>query len=274
MSNALSDWERYLTIERGLKPSSRRLYLRVLEDVRDEVGDPVTLEEEDLRAWLRQRGGKPGTVGNRISALQSFYGFLVKSRVRRDNPSAALERPRGPERHPDPVDDLDDLLPKLDEVDRKANASGASSRRVGETRDMAIFLAETGMRIGEAVKCDWPTPCPPEIAVEGRGHQETTVSVSEKARAAWDRLGGTWPCGARASQRRFEKVDVHPHQFRHWYLINVQGTGQKPAPRPRASPPIAGSIEALASRFSEEDLEAVIAFLHELLEIRRSASAR
>lgn len=272
MSDSIERWLSYLTIEKGLLPNTRRLYLRVLDDVRRDVGDPENLSTDDLRRWLHRRGGSASSISNRISALRSFYRYLVKAGARIDDPTLPLEPPAKPPRERDPVEDLSEALQRLDEEDVKANGKGGLPRRLGETRDMAVFLAETGMRISEAVACDWPVPCPSEVTVIGRGHKELVISVSDRAREAWDRLGGHWPVGTRASQRRFERADFHPHQLRHWHAINIAGSHQPPQQQQAPSSSLQSAdngLREISANLSDQEVEVVISYLTDLLEVRR-----
>lgn len=63
------------------------------------------------------------------------------------------------------------------------------------------------------------------MTIIGKGNKEAIVTISPDARAAWDRLGGKWPCGARATQRRFEKAGFTPHQCRHWRATSLVRAG-------------------------------------------------
>lgn len=218
------DWMNY----RELSPNTIKLYSRTVEVAQVELGDLRDLEQEELDAWIQAKGGKAGTKGNRICALTSFYRFLVKTKRRIDNPATELERPKLHKRLPKPVENLEAALKRLDEEDEIANIKGAIPRRVGETRDMAVFLCETGLRIHEAVKCNWPVPCPTEMTIIGKGSKEAMIPITQKAQDAWNRLDGKWPIGARATQRRFEKAGelaFTPHQCRHWRATSLVRAG-------------------------------------------------
>lgn len=279
MSDVLRDWQNYLKINLGRAASTRRLYLRNVEQLRDDMGDPTTLSTDDLRAWLHRKGGSAGTVSNRITTLKSFYGYLVKAGVRIDDPSRPLEPPSRRIAAPDQIADLDRVLALLDQTDRRANEfGGEQKRRVGESRDMAVFLAETGMRISEAVVCDWPVPCPPIVTVIGKGHKETAIAVSDAAREAWDRLDGKWPTRARATQRRFEKAGIHPHQLRHWHRANRLRSESAKISQD-ASDSLAGEqpptvLDEVTATYRNQELALVASFLTDLAAVlaKRSES--
>lgn len=211
-------WLEWMTY-RDLSSNTIKLYSRTIEIAHKDLGDLRIQSEESLNAWLQAKGGKAGTVGNRICALVSFYRFLVKTKRLGLNPASELERPKQHKRLPKPVEDLEAALERLDRQDE-----GVEGRRGGESRDMATFLAYTGLRIHEAVKCDWPVPCPEEAFVIGKGNKEELMQIHDKARDAWNRIG-RWPIGARATQRRFEKAGFHPHQLRHWRATSLVRAG-------------------------------------------------
>ena len=208
-----------------LSPNTIRLYTRTVEHFAADVPKFLDADEVTIQNWLESKGGKAGTFNNRVSGLVNFYRWARKQKLILANPCDELDRPKQHKRLPKPVEGLEQVLKAADAADVKANDKGSKPRRVGETQDMVIFLCYTGFRIHEAVKCDWPVPCPEEAFVIGKGSKEELMQIHDKARAAWDRLGGTWPIGARATQRRFERFDIHPHMCRHWLATTLVRRG-------------------------------------------------
>lgn len=224
-SELLERWTVWMDRTKNLSPNTIRLYSRAVELFSQETEDFLYATEDQIQAWLEAKGGQAGTFNNRVSGLASFYRWARKQKLILSNPCDELDRPKQHKRMPKPVEDLEATLLAADAADHKANIRGSVLRRVGETRDMIVFLAYTGLRIHEAVKCDWPVPCPEEAFVIGKGSKEELMQIPDKARDAWNRLGGKWPIGARATQRRFEKVDIHPHQCRHWRATSLVRAG-------------------------------------------------
>jgi site-specific recombinase XerD len=205
------EWLAWLAFK-GLLPNTLRLYSRTMERLEEELGAPDDLTRNELEDWLQGCGGSPSTVGNRISALRSFYRWQVLKEYRDSDPTLTLIAPKRRKRLPKPVKNLEAALLILDDYDRRR---GEGRWYVGQTRDMATFLLETGLRMHEAVGLVLATPCPEEAEILGKGAKLARISMTEEARQAWDRLGGRWPIGARATQRRFERAGFHPHQLRH-----------------------------------------------------------
>lgn len=222
-------WETWMDRTRNLSPNTRQMYRRTVEVFSSDVPKFLKAEEKTIQAWLQAQGGQAGTFNNRVSALTSFYRWAKKSKLRKDNPCTDLDRPKQHKRLPKPVKRLNEALKALDDADRRANEYGPFPRRVGQTRDMAVFLCETGLRIHEAVACNWPVPCPDEMPIIGKDSKEAMLPITQKAQDAWNRLGGKWPIGARATQRRFEKAGpvlaFTPHQCRHWRATSLIQAG-------------------------------------------------
>lgn len=221
-TDAQALWESYLQIERGLSARTIESYKSVIHDVRaSNVADSlVDLEHVALRLWVHSRGGSASSIALRISALKSFYRFLVRTEQRTDDPTMFLDAPRKSPSLPKPVADLPAVLLALDEIDWRTDG-----RRPGESRQVATFLAETGLRISEACALDVPVPCPAEIMVLGKGSREALIPLTDKARAALDFLGGRFPVGPRAVQRRLQKVGTHPHALRHHLGCELAASG-------------------------------------------------
>lgn len=224
-SQLLADWDTWMEVSKGLSPNTRKLYSRTVQAAAKDLGDLLEQSTGSLERWVQSKKGASGTVANRISALTSFYRFLVKTKRIPANPASELDRPRQRRGVPKPVADLESVLEKLDEVDRRANLWGASERKVGESRAMAVFLAETGLRIHEAVALEVPVPCPRSVPIVGKGNKEAIILITSAAREAMDFLGGKWPIGARATQRRFEKAGIHPHALRHTFATRLVQKG-------------------------------------------------
>lgn len=199
-------WASWLRVERGAQPSTVRAYER---EVRRLGGSPVALTTEDLRKHLHAADGAPATVALRIAALRSFYGFLVRSGARPDDPSQVLDSPKVRRGIPRPVEDAPDRIAALDP----------------EARAVAVLLLETGLRISEACSLRCPVPAPAEVVVRGKGAKERRLPLSDAARAALDELGGQVRLSARTIQRRFRAAGFTPHKLRHTFATDLIESG-------------------------------------------------
>ena len=122
----------------------------------------------------------PSTVARRSAALRRFFGFLVDDGLRKDDPSAALPRPR-----------LERPLPRiLDDGRNRADVRGGRGSR-GERRTggaCAISHCSScstapGLRASELVSLPRGAvrPGQPFLMVRGKGSKERLVPISSRA---------------------------------------------------------------------------------------------
>lgn len=207
-----------------LSKNTIKLYRTTVERFAQEVPRFLDADEDTIQSWLEAKGGKAGTFNNRVSGLTNFYRWAKKSKLIDSNPCTELDKPKNKRGIPKPVRDVAAVLDEMDRQDVIANERGSKPRKVGETRAMAVVLANTGLRIHEAIALELPVPCPAKITLIGKGNKEAFVRFNAKAQEAMDFLGGKWPIGARATQRRFEKVHsehVTPHKWRHTFATQL-----------------------------------------------------
>lgn len=230
MNDCIERWADYLGKERGLAPSSIRLMTSHLRQLLTDLEDPRVLHTEDLRTWLHTKGGSSSTFASRLTSCRGFYRWLVVTKQRIDDPTMGIQAPKKRQGLPRPVENLEDALYILDELDRRNNVNASkmkclTPRRVGETRAMAVFLSENGLRIAEAVGLVLPVPCPDQLRIVGKGGKHAFVPLTDEARDAWDFLGGSWPLGIRGTQRRFKEAGFTPHQLRHLRATSMAAAG-------------------------------------------------
>lgn len=226
MNQWVTAWLTWLEHEKDLAPSTRKLYERTLQMLaRDlaKVGPLERLVTSDLRSWLHSKRGSTSSYGNRVAVLRSFYGYLFDRGVLKEDPTSSLDIPKRTPSAREPLRDLNAKLRALDELDEKVG------RRVGESSDMAMFLAQTGLLISDACALSLKPPVPDKVSIPRHRRADKIVELNAEARAALDRLEGRFGIGARALQRRFEKAGFHPDQLRHWYRVNVAERGLRDA---------------------------------------------
>ncbi len=185
------------------------------------------------------------TVARRSAALRRFFGFLIDEGLSKDDPSAALPRPR-----------LERPLPRiLDEAEIERMFAAAEDRAAsGETRalrNLALLelLYGSGLRASELVGLLRGTvrPGQPFLMVRGKGDKERLAPISSRASAAvakWVEIappGTIWlfPSGkshlsrvrlfqiirALAADAGIAPERVSPHVLRHAFATHLLSGG-------------------------------------------------
>lgn len=173
----------YARVEAGLSPHTCAAYHRDLTDFARFVrsrGIPslLVVQRADVTLYLfalRQRGLAASTVARRLSALRSFYRFLVREGRAGSDPTEDVTGPR-----------LGRRLPRVLSVEEVAQllAQPRLDRPEG-LRDRAILelLYASGLRVSELVALDVPdVDLEAELVrVVGKGRKERVVPVGSYA---------------------------------------------------------------------------------------------
>ena len=175
-----------LAAERGAAVNTLSAYRRDLAGAESAIG---ALAQAD-RAALASLGDTwadlaPSSLARKCSALRQFYGFLLDERLRSDDPSSALPRPR-------PRRPLPRLLShgEVGALFARAEAE-AAAERADRVRTLALLelLYGSGLRASELVSLprDAVPRDAPLLTVKGKGGQQRMVPVSTRARHALSR---------------------------------------------------------------------------------------
>jgi len=153
---------------------------------------PARVSREDVRRYLADVHGRchPATQARKLSALKTFFRFLVREGICAVDPTEGLSGPRTARRLPHPLG-VDDCMALIDVP--AESGSGSSSRRgslsvVKEFRNRAVveMLYGVGLRVGELVRLDVNDFDfeRGEVRVLGKGNKERIVPVPRLARDA------------------------------------------------------------------------------------------
>ena len=196
-------------------------------------------------AAAAHRGGlDPRSIQRRLSALRTFFRYLMREGVLKANPAVEVRAPKGAKRLPEPID--------VDRMARLLEALPAgTSPDALETRDRAILelFYSSGLRLGELVGLDLGDLdlADHTVRVTGKGRKTRIVPVGAKATAAYAAWLLERPRHARAAERaafvgrngrrlgtravqlrvaawaRRHGLDVkvHPHLFRHSFASHL-----------------------------------------------------
>jgi integrase/recombinase XerC len=194
-SGAIGRFSQFLVSERNASPNTVRAYLREVSELRAFLRetrrkDPETtsagwksVTTADLRRYFSERfpALKPSSLARKISAVRSFFAFLVGQGALPGNPADTLTAPRREMRLPEflPVDEMVDFLGSL------------PSEGKAQARDAAILelLYSSGLRVGELVSLRLVDVSLEEgtVRVTGKGRKVRVVPVGEHAIRAMKR---------------------------------------------------------------------------------------
>jgi len=168
----------HLSVERGTSPNTVRAYSadlqRYLEWASRSGLDPIRLNHRQMRRYLAeldQAGYARRTVARRLSAVRSFFGYLVAENIVSADPSSVLATPKIPARLPRlvPSEALDALL----EAPDVSEPTGL--------RDAAILelLYATGARVSEiaGLTLDSLDLGQGQLTLMGKGSKERLVPM-------------------------------------------------------------------------------------------------
>lgn len=251
----LGRYARFLEAERNASPYTVRNYLHDLRHFLAFLSaEKVTSFDDVDRRLLRQyiaslvQGGFEKTsVARKMSALRSFYRYLVREDLVSTNPLAAVSSPKLERRLPSFLsgDEVTDLVQAPD-----------TSTPLGQ-RDRAILelLYASGLRVSEIASLETGSVNldTREIRVWGKGSKERIVLMGRPAASALDRymrdgrrrlLGKSKTAalflnryGRRLTERSLQKtlskyglkagIDrrVHPHLLRHSFATHLLDGG-------------------------------------------------
>ena len=176
-----------MAAEAGASPNTLAAYRNDLERSAEAFGGSIGGADPTAIARLGEqwRDLAPATVARRSAALRRFFGFLVDEGYRKDDPSAALPRPRF-ERPLPKILDADEVQRMFVEAEDRA-ASGASI----PVRNLALLelLYGSGLRASELVTLPRGAlrKGQPFLILRGKGAKERLVPISSRAEVAVER---------------------------------------------------------------------------------------
>lgn len=170
-----------MAAERGAARNTLLAYRKDLEEYL-EAADPLRADAASLQAHvaaLAARGYAPRTQARKLSSLRQFHQFLARERLRADDPTALLDRPRAPPPLPRALSE--------EELDRLTmGAASLPDRQAPAAVAVIELLYASGLRVSELVTL--PAGAlregAPMVAVRGKGGKERLVPVSRRAREA------------------------------------------------------------------------------------------
>lgn len=188
----LDRYSAYLEIEQRVSVHTLRNYRSDLEQFFDFVAQPTDGAEPQplaverithhvIRAFLARlhRERSRSSIARKLSALKSFFRFLVRESVITHDPAGQIHAPK-----------QDKPLPtylSVDDMFRLLNAPAADTPAGLRDRAILEVLYSGGLRVSELAGLDWPDLDADlsVLRVEGKGRKERMVPIG---RAALDAL--------------------------------------------------------------------------------------
>ncbi len=252
----IADFDRHLSLERNVSPHTRRAYRQDLAEFKafleeqpqlrgTENGGIALVNSIVLRRYLAllHKKNRKTTIGRKLSALRSFFRYLVREGVLRVNPAEALATPRREQYLPNTLSA--DEAYALMERGHGCDLLALRDRAIVET------LYSCGLRVSELTGLDVSSVDFAQnlVRVLGKGRKERIVPIGSKAcKALEDYLearGGGAPeeplflnyrggrLTARSVERNLKKLllqagvlkDASPHDLRHSFATHLLDGG-------------------------------------------------
>ena len=238
----------HLQTERRLSANTCKHYQRDLDELHDwckaaGISDWQSLDSHQVRKYAAQchrRGLSGRSIQRRLSALRSFYNYLLRERQVSLNPGLDIRAPKSEQHLPDTLN--------VDDIARLLNVS---SKDTLVLRDLAMLelLYSSGLRLAELVALNEGDIDFNErvVRVTGKGAKTRLLPVGDKAITALQawmqvrtrQLQGTETAiftgrggkrlSARSVQQRVKDWarrqgipgDLHPHTLRHSFASHL-----------------------------------------------------
>lgn len=241
-----SSWLDSLLAQKGLSPKTVEAYG---QDIKNFFLFASQLEDERLSpdtvflylAWQTAQGASPATLARRLSALRSFFGYLVTENVLAENPTDFMDNPRQPFHLPEVL--------SRQEIDRILALPALETKTGFRDRCILELLYATGMRVSElcglrVANLDRQSGI---ISVFGKGSKERLVPVHSLMSQLLDAYLAQWrplyrpqadylflnPSGRgltrqaiwklirKYAQKAAIKRSISPHTFRHTFATHL-----------------------------------------------------
>jgi integrase/recombinase XerC len=248
-------YKNYLEAERNVSPYTVRNYTTDLLDFFsflkakgvDSLNEVDRHILRDYLSHLMEQGIVKASIARKLSAIRSFYRYLLREEIIATSPVADTSSPK-----------LDKRLPSflsIDEVNRLLEAPDLSTPQGQRDRALLELLYASGLRVSELanLSLEQVNLETQEIRVRGKGSKERVVLMGEpaaKALMVYLTQGRTELAGKRTSnalflnrygqrlaERRVQRIlekytniagidkRVHPHMLRHTFATHLLDGG-------------------------------------------------
>ena len=254
---ALAQLEQFyskLTYENRASPHTLKNYQRDLNRltqfcIKQNISDWNEIQQSDLRNHLATRhkqGLAASSLQRELSAIRSFFKFLLKQQIITSNPVQHIQAPKNTKK-----------LPKTLDVDQVVGFLEAGTNSALEIRDLAIFelFYSSGLRLSELTALNMESSDLSDkslMVAHGKGQKSRILPIGSKAITAlknWLQVRKTFAQenqsslfisnkGTRLSQRSVQtrlaswcknkglSQHIHPHMLRHSFAGHLLESSQ------------------------------------------------
>jgi integrase/recombinase XerC len=249
----LARFQRHLGSERRLSAHTASAYAQDLVRLvaycdAEQLADWNSVDSQHVRmlAARSHAGGLgPRSVQRLLSAIRTFFHFLIREGALKSNPAIDIRAPKAARRLPDTLD--------ADQIGRLLEIPAEDALAIRDRALMELFYS-SGLRLSELVSLDQGDVDLRDetVRVTGKGRRTRIVPVGRVAREAlarWQRERATLAAidetalfvgqtGRRLGQRAIQQrvaywarrqglpVHVHPHLFRHSFATHLLESSQ------------------------------------------------
>jgi integrase/recombinase XerD len=183
---ALTDYQHYLRIERGLSKNSIQNYSYDIKklvahlDAHDIKATPISINNETLKAFIYEvsKSINPRSQARLISGLRNFFDYLIFEKYRTTNPLDLIESPKIGRKLPDTlsIQDIDKLIASID-LGYTYNGVNLGERN----RAILETLYSCGLRVSELIDLKISDLFFDEgfLKITGKGNKQRFVPIGD-----------------------------------------------------------------------------------------------
>ena len=170
----------WLTDEKGYSRHTIVNYHRDLLEFADEAGPEADVGALDTRiirdyVYSLNNRNKSSSVARKLSALRTFFRFLEREELIRNNPMGSISMPKQEQHIP--------VFLSVDEVFALLEAPGSGDSFAARDRAILELLYSTGMRVSELTACNLASLdfASEMVRVRGKGNRERIIPMGQQA---------------------------------------------------------------------------------------------
>lgn len=241
--NIIDAFMAYLKDELAYSPLTVKLYRESLDnwmlfaDVKADAFDPTDVTVNDIRGWVAHMSRQKisaGTIKYRLSAVRSFYRFLIKRHGLTANPAASVTIKRREKPLPKFIDSTE-IKTFLDSLDNET----VVSQDFESVRNNLILnlLYQTGMRASEILgltdeRVDMNRS---ELKVLGKRNKERVIPFGDTLRELIEKYMILRPCKYSSGNPFITDTDGNAMKYKQLY-DTVHGLMEGRVSSPKRSP--------------------------------------